>query len=697
MTQLDLEKAQALEEEYDPELRFRTLVGPAGLLIGAMLFSLSAFHYYTSGFGILDHHWHVGIHLAFVIGLIFLVFSASRKGMTDVSSAWWRPSGVPLYDWALFGLTVFVMLYIPISYETIIFRIGNPNTLDVLAGTATILLVLEATRRTMGIALPIISIFFIFYGLFGRLFPGPLLHPGTTWTALVDHLYMTNQGIFGIPVFVVATYVFHFVLFGILAMRIGLGQLFIDIAYIIAGRQSGGPAKVSVIASAFFGTLSGSSIANTVTTGALTIPAMRRVGYQRHFAAAVESAASTGGQITPPILGAAAFIMMEFLGVPLSDIILASIIPASMHFLGVLTMVHLEAQRLGLRGLPADEIPRLGAVLKARWPAFIPLILLVGFIIYGYTPYKAAFVGITACIVVGFLNPMQRLTIPALVEAFKLGSKYALAVGAAAASVGIIVGVVTLSGTGFRVSYIVTTAAADLARFVTAIEPLGLFTIEQLTLFLSLVFIALACIVMGAGLPTTATYIVLVAIAAPALITLGVPPLAAHFFVLFYGVLADITPPVAVAAYAGAGIAGANPFRTGNTAFKLGLGKALVPFVFVYSPSMLLVIEASFSWQELVISTATCALGIMLLGSAVIGYLLRPMSVWERLLAAVGAFLLIAPNIETALVGGAIGAAVIGIQLARGRVPRTPAPAVDEGPSPPGDVDAAVLPVREAR
>jgi len=666
MTAIDLEEAQRLEEKFDPELQFRDIKGTGAILVGTMLFLLSVFHYYTSGFGVFEHHWHVGIHLAFVIGLIFLVFPFFSKDKNQTAT-WYRPSGIPLYDWAFFLITIVATLYIPLSFEDIAFRIGNPNTYDVIFGTLMILVVLETTRRTMGLALPLISIGFILYGLFGYLFPGPLLHPGSSWNALVDHLYMTNQGIFGIPVFVVATYVFHFVLFGILAMRIGLGQLFIDVAYIIAGRFAGGPAKVSVLASAFFGTLSGSSIANTVTTGSLTIPAMMKVGYQRHFAAAVESASSTGGQITPPILGAAAFIMIEFLGVPLTDIIIASIVPAAMHFLGVFTMVHLEARRLDLRGLESHEIPNFREVMREKWPTLIPLILLISFIMYGYTPYKSAFIGITACIVVGFLNPRQRLTLPSLVEAFQLGSKYALAVGAAAASVGIVVGVVTLSGAGFRVSYIVTTAAADAGNMIMLIAPTGLFDAEALTLLISLIFIAITCIIMGAGLPTTATYIVLAAIAAPALTILGIPPLAAHFFVLFYGVLADITPPVAVAAYAGAGIAGANPFKTGNTAFKLGLGKAIVPFVFVYAPSMLFVIDGYFTWQEFFIATITCALGIVILSTSIIGFMFTHMQWWERWAAGVGAVLLISINSTAMIVGLGISAIVAIAQLRRQR------------------------------
>ena len=376
-----------------------------------------------------------------------------------------------------------------------------------------------------------------------------------------------------------------------------------------------------------FGMISGSSIANTVTTGALTIPAMKRVGYKPHFAAAVEATASTGGQITPPLMGAAAFVMAEFLEIPYRDIIIAAIVPAALHFLGVLVMVHLEAKRLGLRGLTTEELPQAWRVLRDGWPTLIPLVILVGTLLTGRTPYAAAFYGITACIVVGFLNPRCRLTLGELWDAFKTGAKYALAVGAAAAAVGVIVGVVTLSGMGFRVSFIVVNFASELGTSVAGIFPFGLVSAQGAALFLTLLLTGVACIVLGAGIPTTACYIILAAIAAPALAQLGVSPLVSHFFVFYYGVLADVTPPVAVAAYAGAGIAGANPFRTGNTAFRLANAKALVPFVFVYAPSLLLIADG-FSLYDFVVALAGCILGIVFLGAALTGYLLTAMKAW---------------------------------------------------------------------
>jgi TRAP transporter 4TM/12TM fusion protein len=442
--------------------------------------------------------------------------------------------------------------------------------------------------------------------------------------------------------------------------------LFIDLAMVIAGRYAGGPAKVAIFSSAFMGTISGSSIANTVTTGALTIPAMKKVGYPSHFAAAVEATSSTGGQITPPILGAAAFIMVEYLEIPLRDVLAAALFPALLHYFGIFIMVHLEAKRLGLRGLSAAEMPKLGLVLKQHWLSAIPLIILVYMILSGRTPDYAAVYGIIACVVVGLLNPVNRLTLIDLWNALASGAKNTLAVGAAAAVVGIVVGVVTLTGVGFRLGYVVVQTATDMGAVIGSIWPFSFASVAQWSLFLSLVLIAMSCIIMGAGIPTTATYIILVAVAAPALAAQQVQPIVAHFFVFYYGVLADITPPVALAAYAAAGIAGSNPFQTGNTAFRLGIAKALVPFVFVYSPSLLLVADG-FTWPAFFVTLAGAMMGIASLGVAFSGYLLTPLRRWERWWIAAVSMLFIAPGLKTMAVAVVLMAPVLYLQFARRR------------------------------
>ena len=652
------DERRGLEEKFDPEVRFRTLRPGVAWLVSLLLFALSAFHYYTAGFGLLREVTHRGVHMAFVLGLIFLVFAASSRHRDQVhDSTIWRPGGVPLYDW-LFALAAVVsVLYVPWTFNDLAFRVGNPLPIDVAMGSVLIVVLLEATRRSIGWPLPVIAVIVMGYALFGRHAPGVLVHPGATWASLVNHLYLTSQGIYGLPVGVVATYVFHFVLFGVLATRIGLGQLFIDLASSVAGRYSGGPAKVAVFSSALLGSISGSSIANTVTTGSLTIPAMIRIGYPRHFAAAVEAAASTGGQITPPIMGAAAFLMIEFLAIPYTHILAAAVVPASMHFFGVLMQVHFEAKRQGLRGLSADELPRVWSVLRRDWPTLAPLFALIAILLNGNTPYLAAFWGITACVVIGLLNPYRRLSVTDLFEAFVVGAKYALAVGAAAATVGIVIGVVTLTGVSFKIAFIVTSTAAGWAETILPFIPFEIMSANGLTLLLTLILTGIVCILMGCGIPTTANYLIMVTVAAPILGLLGVQPIVAHFFVFYYGILADITPPVALAAYAGAGIANANAFKAGNTAFRLGMGKVLVPFVFVFSPSMLIMVEG-FTIESFLLATFGTILGITALSAAFSGWLLGPLWRSERAMLAVAAILLVAPELTTTLIGIALFAPV---------------------------------------
>ncbi|MBP0465244.1 TRAP transporter permease [Roseomonas sp. PWR1] len=667
---VDIARAEELERQFDSEMRFRELTGFAARAIPFLLVSLSVFHYYTAGFGILTEHWHKAIHLSAVLGLIFLMFPATRRRLPGPTFG-----GVPWFDWLLAAAMVAATMYLPLVFEELTFRIGMPDTTDIVMGTLMLILTLETARRSMGWALPIIVLICVAYGLWGNHIPGVLAHPGSSWEGFISHVYLTQEGIFGIPVMVVATYVFHFVLFGVLATRMGLGQFFIDMASIAAGRFAGGPAKVAVFGSALFGMISGSAIANTVTVGTLTIPAMKRVGYRPQFAAAVEAAASAGGQITPPIMGAAAFVMIEFLNIPLTTLLIAAAVPAFMHFWGVFVQVHFEAKKFGLKGLPEDEIPRFWPTLRNGWPTTIPLVLLLGAIIDGTTPYLAAFYAITACIVVGFLNPRHRLTVKDLWDSFDIGARYAIAVGSAAAAVGVVVGVITLTGAGFRISFMVTQAAASTVAAlepVLAFLPSSIVDAQSLALFMTLLFVALVCIAMGTGIPTTALYIVLAAIAAPAVVQLGVPPLAAHLFILYYGVLADLTPPVCIAAYAAAGIAGADPFKTGNTAFRLGLAKATVPFVFAYSPVMLIMVD-NFNFGDFLFTTVTCAIGVLVLGIGTTGYAFTHMGRGSQALLVLAALLMISPNGPLTIAGFSLAAPLLALNWMRSRA--APAPA----------------------
>ncbi len=670
---LDLKSTAELEAKYDPEMHFRQVVQPAKLIAGIMLLSMSVWHVYIAGTGMPQTHWLAATHLSFVLSICFLVYGATRRGHEAAPvNGWLRPGGVPLYDWALAVASVVASIYIPWTLDDLTFRVGNPTDADMVLGTVLIALVIEASRRSMGWPLTIIVLVSLLYAVYGYVVPGLLAHPGSTWGGVISNIYLLDQGIFGIPIQVMATLVFHFVLFGVISTRMGLGQLFIDIGYCIAGKSPGGPAKVSVISSAMMGTISGSSVANTVTTGSLTIPAMKKVGYQPHFAAAVEAASSTGGQITPPIMGAAAFVMAEFLAIPYLDICIAAAVPALMHYVGVFTIVHFEAKRTGLRGLTDEQMPRLGRVLRDGWPTIIPLVVLVTIIFQGYTPNMAAFWGIISALVVGIVNPRNRMGFRDILDTLMEGARYSIAVGTAAAAVGIFVGVITLSGLGFKISYAVTQTALQMAEDLMPLFsflPADTVTLKDTTLFITLVFIGLACIAMGTGIPTTALYIILAAIAAPAIVLMGVPPLAAHLFVLYYGVLADLTPPVCVAAYAAAGIAGSNPFRTGIKAFQMGNAKVLVPFVFVYSPVMLIVAKPGFDFTEFLFVTGSCLAGIFFLGMAIAGYASAQLGIASRLVLATSAVLMISPNVNATILGVVLAMIPLGFNWMAARRP----------------------------
>ena len=679
MAQLDVEQAAKLEQQYDSGLQIRA-VGP-WLVRFTFVFSIlfAAYHYVTAGTGVPVDYWHMGFHMSGVIILVFIGYPMLKRDRSRGlhANTWWCFSNVPLWDWLLILAGVASSLYIGITWYEIDFELlgwrfflpeqvlrqGDPAFIDVVFGTILIAVLLEAVRRTIGIVVPIIILLFTVYAVLGQYMPLMILkHPGINWAQYINNMYFPAEGIYGVTLWIVSTVVFHFVLFGVIAQRMGLGQFFVDIATVVAGRYTGGLAKVSVVSSAFFGTISGSSIANTVSTGSLTIPNMKRMGYPGHLAGGVEAASSAGGQITPPIMGAAAFVMAEFLEVPYTTIVLAAIVPAAMHYVGVLSIVHFKAKRLGLKGMPAEEIPRLLAVLKRGWPTALPLVVLIYVLFSGYSPHMAAFWGITTALGVGLVNPMHRIGLRDILEGCATGVRYALAVGAVCAAIGIVVGVVNSTGLGFRLGFMVTNGALAIGENLYSLFawiPLINFSVQGLTLFISLLLIAVTCILMGAGLPTTALYIMLVTVAQPALANLGVPPLASHLFVLYYGVISEITPPVCASAYAAAGIAGANPFRTGVSAFTLGIAKLMVPMVFVYSPAMLIVIEDYFTWTSFLSTTLSCAVGIFMVATSVAGYFLVRMPVIIRWSMALAGVLLVAPGTQSDLLALAFVAPVL--------------------------------------
>ncbi len=683
MEKFSLERALSLESKYDDSLQTR----PIGAWLAkfvlwfSVLFAL--YHYVTAGIGVPVDYWHMGAHMSGVIILIFISFPAFKKLKAEGQSPdlKGRLAGVPLFDWLFIIIGVMSSLYVGVTWYGIdlnflgftysipeqVLRMGVPLPIDVVFGTLLIIVLLEAVRRTIGMIVPIIILCFTGYAVLGPYIPIQILkHPGLSWSLFVNNMYFPDLGIYGVTLWIVSTVVFHFVLFGVLAQRIGLGQFFVDLATVAAGRYTGGLAKVSVVSSALFGTISGSSIANTVSTGSLTIPNMKRSGYPGHFAGGVESAASAGGQITPPIMGAAAFVLAEFLEIPYSTVVIAAAVPAAMHYIGVISIVHFKAKKLGLKGLSAEQIPQFIEVIRRGWMTAIPLIVLIYVLFSGYSPHMAAFWGITAVLIVGFINPAHRIGLGDLIAGASQGVKYALSVGAVCAAIGIVVGVVNATGLGFRLGFMVTNSALGMGESILplfSLIPFADFTLNDITLFISLILIAVTCILMGAGLPTTALYVMLATVAQPALANLGIPPLASHLFVLYYGVISEITPPVCASAYAAAGIAGSNPFRTGLSAFSLGIGKLLVPMVFVYSPAMLIVLEDYFTWQEFLHTVITCGLGVFLLSASVAGYFLANMSGPSRALFGIAGIFLVAPSFNSTLYAALFAAPVMVTQI----------------------------------
>lgn len=695
----------AIVRKYDNETNFRRLTGVTGWIVTLACVVLSVFHIYTSGFGLLNEVMHRSVHMSFIMPLVFLLFprvqvdkplrawgfglafagfylflgvqladalagripDAARYGLIALSAAL-ALTALPvsklggygdrlsIIDWPLAIAGGASSLYLIIFFDTIFIQnVGFPQPFDYVMGLIAIIMVLEAARRTMGEVLPVIGTLALLYAIFGPYLPGDLAHRGYNIIRLVNHLYLGTEGIYGIAIGVVATFVFHFVLFGVLAQKSGLGQLFIDLASIVAGRYSGGPAKVAVVSSGFFGMISGSPVANTVTTGAFTIPMMKAKGFSGRFAAAVEASASCGGQVTPPIMGAAAFVMTEMLGVPYNELILIAIIPAAFHYLSTLFMVHLEAKRLGLSGIAPDKLPQFMDVLARSWHLFIPLIVMVTLLLMKFTPFLAAFWGIILTIGCSFIplalqmvglgqrmDASSALTPRKLVNALENGAQQSIAITAACACVGFILGVTTLTGMGFKFSGAVIDAATWMGATVSALDPLGFLTQNGTTLFFALIFVAIACIIMGAGIPTTPTYIILAAIAAPALQQLGVPLLATHFFVFYYGVLADITPPVALAAYAGAGIARSDPMQTGMTAFRLSMGKALVPMMFIYAPALLFI---DFTVWDFSLALSSGVLSIIALSVAYIGFFQTSVARWEKWVLTIAGLVLVAHDL----------------------------------------------------
>jgi len=868
--------------KYDPEFRFRTLSGVTMKLAFVMTQILSIFHIYTAGFGVFQEWRHRAFHLAFVLPLVYLLYSIRKDGtegkkhfvydimygliasslttsifreilhlssfgavfvafvtfvlviyfkrrqffsgkvfvysdfvvftalvtgfffgiykayysidfkevfnQPNISLLFWsillfltllcivslfiikwanaalslfrsgtfnyQHDNIPYFDVFMAMFATAFSVFIFLEFNSLVFRAGLPLQLDLVIGGFAFILILEGARRSIGPPLPIISFLVLINCYLGPYFlniPGLsfFAHRGYSIDRIIEHMFLGTEGIYGIPLGVVATFVFHFVLFGIFISKTGLGQLFMDLAMALAGWSAGGPAKVSVISSGFMGSISGSSIANTVTTGAFTIPLMRRVGYRPQFAGAVEAASSTGGQLMPPIMGAAAFIMAEFLGIPYIKIAACAVVPAILHFFAIATMVHFEAKKSGLVGLPRETLPKATVILRERWLLIAPLIIIVWLLVAGNSPFLAAFWGIFFSVAIGQIHekttpflitvilasisvllrysPFEaamsvgsiiwfiflvgglaytfrktdltswllglipaivlivlhilkvepslcsfwaviavigigvfykdsKMRVPDIMETLELGTKNALAIGAACACIGFIVGATTLTGLGLKFAAAIIELARGVAATVTVIDVFHILSVDGTSLFFTLVFTAIACFILGMGIPTTAQYIIASMIAAPALLQWGIHPLVSHMFVLFYAVLADVTPPVALAAYAASGISGADPFKTGFTAFGLASAGFIVPFVIVSAPIILwlprlLDPSVTFDYIHFARVVITLFMGVIALGATVIGYFRARSYAIERILTGLSALLLIYPGKYTDVIG----------------------------------------------
>ena len=599
-------------------------------------------------------------HLAFVQLLAFLLFPASKKMPKNT---------LPWYD-VLLGLTgAACWLYIVINFQmyahglpnTLVSRSGNNTVLDVVIGIIGILILFESCRRIVGLPIMLIAACFVVYAFAGKYLPGFLHHRGYSLQRVVCHLFYNTEGIMGTPIGACSTFIFLFILFGALLEKTGIGQFFIDLCNAIAGGASGGPAKVAVLSSALLGTVSGSSVSNTVGSGSFTIPMMKKLGYKGEFAGAVEAAASTGGQLMPPIMGAAAFLMAESIGVPYVTIVKAAIIPAILYFTGIFITVHLEAKKLGLKGLPREQLPKVGPLLLKSY-MILPLIVIIVFLCLGKTAVFAALMGIVACLIIGIVTSVVDLAMGRkptfgtkdIIDVICASARNIISVAIACGMAGIIIGIVTLTGVGLKLGA-------------------GLVTLAHGKLFWTLFLTMIASIILGMGAPTTANYLITSTITAGAIITClygqgseieNVMKLPAHMFAFYFGIIADVTPPVALAAIAGAAIAKAKPMKTAVNATKLAIGAFIIPYMFVYNPKMLMI---NSSWASVFGIIATALIGMFGISVALEGYgfnftglfhsigkskaLILSFDLLERLLFAAAGLLCVIPETRTDIIG----------------------------------------------
>ena len=626
--------------KYDSESRYRRFKDWKKYLIIIISVAFCLFQLYSILSGKITAQVVRATHLAFVMALAYLLFPMKKDMPKDK---------LPWYDVIIAIVGACSWLYITINFDSLIRRAGIYNTTDIIIGIIGILILFEACRRIVGTPILIISLVFIVYALFGAYAPGFLNHRGYSIQRLVSHLYYNTEGIMGTPIGASATFIFLFIFFGALLDKTGIGQFFIDICNAIAGSYDGGPAKVAVLTSAMFGTVSGSSVSNTVGTGSFTIPMMKSLGYRPEFAGAVEASASTGGQLMPPIMGAASFLMAESLGIPYKEVAKAAIIPAILYFTGIFIMVHLEAKKTGLKGLSKDSLPKIGELLMKKGYLVIPLATIIYFFVLGKTAIYAGLMGIIAAGIVAIINSIvdivlkreRSFTFNDLIDVFVNGARNIISVAVACAMAGIIIGVITLTGLGLKIGA-------------------GLISISGGISILLLMLTMISSIILGMGVPTTANYLITSTIAAGAIIGLGFEPLAAHMFVFYFGIIADVTPPVALAAMAGAAIAKSDPLKTGFEATKLSIGAFIIPYMFVFNPQILMI---NTTFIEVVPILITSLIGMFGVSAGLEGYVFRKCNFIERILFIAAGLLSIIPEIYTDIIGIGLIAVLVILQI----------------------------------
>ncbi|MBW5389289.1 TRAP transporter permease [Brachyspira hampsonii] len=626
--------------KYDSESRYRRYNGFKKYLIIAISVIFCLFQLYSILSGRITAQVVRATHLAFVMLLAYLLFPMKKDMPKDK---------LPWYDVILAIIGAASWGYIVINFESIVRRAGIYTTTDIIIGIIGILLVFEACRRIVGLPILIISIVFIIYALFGAYAPGFLNHRGYSLQRLVSHLFYNTEGIMGTPIGASATFIFLFIFFGALLDKTGIGQFFIDICNAIAGGFDGGPAKVAVLTSAMFGTVSGSSVSNTVGTGSFTIPMMKSLGYRGEFAGAVEASASTGGQLMPPIMGAASFLMAESLGIPYMQVAKAAIIPAILYFTGIFIMVHLEAKKTGLKGLSRDSLPKMGELLMKRGYLVIPLLTIIYFFVLGKTAIYAGLMGIIAAAIVAVINSIVDIIMKRkvsfglndLIDVFVNAARNIISVAIACAMAGIIIGVITLTGLGLKIGA-------------------GLISISGGIPILLLFLTMISSIILGMGVPTTANYLITSTIAASAIIGLGYEPLAAHMFVFYFGIIADVTPPVALAAMAGAAIAKSDPLKTGIEATKLSIGAFIIPYMFIFNPDILMI---NTTISDVIPILITSLIGMFGVSAGLEGYVFRKCKPYERILFIIAGLLSIYPEVYSDIIGIGMIVILVAVQI----------------------------------